>query len=68
MLTDQKLMDLTLTEPTFITVNHNKPLYCSTAVSVDKSDGSCNTIDGPHTQVSVPSKVNNLKVKVLNLM
>ena len=37
-------------------------------VSVNKCVGSCNAINDPHDQVYVPNKVNNMNVKVFNLI
>ena len=45
--------------------NHDSIFYPFT-VSVNKCDGSCNTIDDPYLQNFIPSKSNNMNAKVFN--
>lgn len=43
---------------------HNSPF----TVSVNKYEGTCNTIYDPYTQIYVPNEIKNMNVKVFNLM
>ena len=44
------------------------PLYYPFTVCVNKYGGRCNTIDDPYIWVCVLGKVENINVKVFNLM
>ena len=43
-------------------------LFYRFTVSPNKCSGSCNTIDGSHTQICVPNKVKNMNRKIFSLI
>ena len=59
---------LKLIWPTLADINSNKTLFDLFTDSVNRWCGICNTIDDTYTRVFVPNKINNMNVKVLNLI
>ena len=49
-------------------INSRKSLFCPYSILVNKCRGSCNDISNPYTRLCVPNFVNNLNIKVFNLM
>ena len=56
------------TRLTIVNINSDKVLFYSFTVSVNRSGGSCNTIDDQNPRVFVPNKAKNMNLKVLNLI
>ena len=52
----------------FLKKNSNESLLYLFTVNNNKCGRSCNTIDNPYSRARVPSKINNMNVKVYNLM
>ena len=51
-----------------VDTNSNKPLHYLFTVSVNKFNGSCNTIDDPCVRICNPNKAKTVNVKVFDLM
>ena len=51
-----------------IDINNNEPTFYPFSVSVNKCSGSCNNIHSPYAKLCVPDVVENINVKVFNLM
>ena len=49
-------------------INSMKSLFCPYSILVNKCSGSCNDISNPYTRLCVRNFVNNLNIKVFNLM
>ena len=56
------------TRPQVVNVNGDQPVFFPFSIKTSKSSGSCNNINHPYAKVCVPDVVNNLNVKVFNLM
>ena len=56
------------TRPKIIHVNNNEPVFNLFNIKVNKCSGSCNNINDPYAKLCVPDVVNNISVKVSNLM
>ena len=54
--------------PTLFNHNSNESLLNPFTVSVNKCGGSYNTTDNPCSRVCIPNIINNMNVKVYNLM
>ena len=54
--------------PEIINLNNNEPLFYSYGIKINKSKGSCNTINDPYAKICVPEKIKNTNVKLFNLM
>ena len=54
--------------PEIININSNEPTFCPYSVKVNKCSGSYNTIIDPYAKLCVPDVVENINVKVFNLM
>ena len=52
---------------TIVDTNSNKPLYYLFTASVNKFNGSCNTIDDPYARICNPNKAKTVNVKVFDL-
>ena len=53
--------------PEIININSNEPSFYPHSVKINKSSGSCNNINDPYTELSVPDVCKIMNVKVLNL-
>ena len=53
--------------PRLVDINSNGTLFYLFTLSVNKSGGSCNTIDDPYAGLCVSNKVKNMNVKVFNV-
>ena len=51
-----------------IDVNGDKPVFFPFSIKASKRSGSCNNINYPYEKVYIPDVVENLNVKVFNLM
>ena len=51
-----------------IDVNNNEPVFYPYSIKVNKCSGSCNNINDPYAKLCVPDTINNINVKVFNLM
>ena len=54
--------------PETININSNNPIFYPFSVTVNKCSGNCNDINDPYSRICVPDIVQNLNVKVFNLM
>ena len=51
-----------------INVNTNEPIFYPNSITINKCKDSCNTIDDPYAKLCVPDTIENINVKVFNLM
>ena len=51
-----------------VNVNSNDPVFYPVGIRTSKCSGCCNNINNPYTKICVPDIVQNLNVKVFNLM
>ena len=54
--------------PEIVNVNSNDPVFYPFGIKTSKCSGCCNNINNPYTKLCVPDIVQNLNVKVFNLM
>ena len=54
--------------PEIINVNSNEPIFYSFSIRTSKCRGSCNNINNPYAKTCVPDVIEDLNVKVFNLM
>ena len=54
--------------PEIININSNGSTFYPHSIKVSKCSGSCNKINDPHAKLCVPDVVNNINVKILNIM
>ena len=54
--------------PEIININSNEPTFYPCSIKVNKCSGSCNNINDPCAKLCVPDVVNNINVKVFNLI
>ena len=54
--------------PEIININSNGPTFYPYSIKVNKCSGSCNNINDTYAKLSVPDVVNNINVKVFNLI
>ena len=54
--------------PEIININGNKPLFYPCSIRVNKCSGSCNDINNPYAKLCVADTVNNMNIKVFNLI
>ena len=54
--------------PELINVNRNEPSFYPYSNEVNKCSGSCNNINDPYAKLCVPDVVENINVKVCNIM
>ena len=54
--------------PQIANVNSNNPIFYPFSIKTSKCSGNCNNINDPHAKICVPDIINNLNVKVFNLM
>ena len=55
-------------KPEIINVNSSEPLIYLFSIKTNKCSSSCNNINHPYSKICVPDDVNDLNVKVFNLM
>ena len=51
-----------------ININSNEPLFYPYSVLVNKCSGSCNNINDPYSELCVPDVIEEMNIKVFNLM
>ena len=56
------------TRTKIININNNEPVFYPFSIKVDKCSGSCNNIIDPYAKLYVPDVVQNINVKVFNLI
>ena len=56
------------TKPQVINVTGDKPVFFPFSIETSKCGDSCNNITYPYANICVLNNVNNLNVKVFNLM
>ena len=54
--------------PGIINVNSNNPVFYPFSIKASKCSGNCNNINDPHAKICVPDVVEDLNIKVFNLM
>ena len=54
--------------PEIININSNEPTFYPYSIKVNKCSGSCNNINDPHGKLFVPNFVNNINIKVVNVI
>ena len=54
--------------PEIINVNSNEPVFYPFSIKTSKCSGSCNNINDPYVKICVTDVVQDLNVKVFNLM
>ena len=54
--------------PHIVNVNGDNPVFFCLSIKTSKCSGSCDNINNPHAKLCVPDVVQNLNVKVFNLM
>ena len=54
--------------PEIININSNEPLFYHYSIKVNKCSGSCNNINNPYSKLCVPDVIENMNIKVFNLM
>ena len=55
-------------KPKIIDVNSNEPVFYPYSIKINKCGGNCNSINDPYAKVCVPDIINNINVKVFNLV
>ena len=56
------------TRPQVININSNNPIFYPFSIKMNKCSGNCNNINNPYANICVPDVINDLNVKVFNLM
>ena len=51
-----------------ISINSNNPIFYPFSARINKCSGNCNNINDPYARICVPDTVENLNIKVFNLM
>ena len=51
-----------------INVNTNEPMFYPYSITINKCKGSCNTINDAFAKLCVPDTIENINVKIFNLM
>ena len=54
--------------PEIANVNSNEPVFYPFTVKTSKCSGSCNNISNSYARLCVPDVVENINIKILNLM
>ena len=54
--------------PEIINVNSNNPIFYPFSIKTSKCSSNCNNINDPYAKIRVPDVVEDLKVKLFNLM
>ena len=54
--------------PEIVNVNSNEPISFPFSIKTSKCSGSCNNINGSYAKLCVPDVVENLNIKVFNLI
>ena len=51
-----------------VNVNSNNPIFYPSSIKINKCSGNCNNINDPYANICVPDVIEDLNVKVFNLM
>ena len=51
-----------------INLNTNEPIFYSYSIKINRSKGSCNTINDPYAKICVPDQIKDTNLKVFNLL
>ena len=51
-----------------VKINSNNPIFYPFSIEINKCSGNCNNINDPYAKICVLDVINNLNVKVFNLM
>ena len=54
--------------PKIVDINSNNPIFYPFSVKINKCSDNCNNINDPYARICVPETVQNLNVKVFNLV
>lgn len=54
--------------PTFIDLNPNELHHYPFMINLGRCDGSCDTAENPFGAICVPNKLNNINLKVFNII
>ena len=54
--------------PKIVDINTNNPIFYPFSVKINKCSDNCNNINDPYARICVPDTVQNLNVKVFNLV
>ena len=54
--------------PKIVDINTNNPIFYPFSVKINKCSDNCNNINDPYARICVPETVQNLNVKVFNLV
>ena len=54
--------------PEIVNVNSKEPIFYPFSIRTSKCSGSCNNINNPYAKLWVPDTIENLNVKVFNLI
>ena len=54
--------------PEIVDVSSNNPIFYPFSVKMNRCSGNCNSINNPYAKICVPDIVENLNVKIFNLM
>ena len=54
--------------PEIVNVNSDEPVFYSYSVKISKCSGSCNNTNNPYAKKCVPDAVEDVHIKVFNLV
>ena len=54
--------------PKIADINSDNPIFYPFSVKINKCSGNCNNINNPYAKICVPDTVQDLNVRVFNLM
>ena len=57
-----------LIRPALIDLNHDELHYYPFIINMNKGDGSCKTVEYPFGTICVPNKIEDLDLKVFNIV
>ena len=56
------------TRPQVVSINSNNPIFYPFSIKISKCSGNCNNLNDPYAKTCVPDIIENLNVKVFNLL
>ena len=56
------------TRPQVVSINSNNPIFYLFSIKISKCSGNCNNLNDPYAKTCVPDIIENLNVKVFNLL
>ena len=57
-----------MSRPKIINLNKDEPVFYPLSIKVNKCSGDCNNINDPMAKLCVPNIVNDMNIKVFNLL